>query len=73
MRHQKPYPQVDKQRRGLPQANPLGGINRGTVEKRLVQLIKWYVGLIFIRLERRKSEVTMACEIDSVQSAPLCL
>ena len=73
LRMRKPYPQVDEQRRRLPEAHPLHGIKECAVEQRLVQLVQGYVHLVFIWLKRRKKGVRDGPTVRKVQTSLLQL
>ena len=69
LRMRKPYPQVDKQRRWLPEAHPFRGISGCAVEQRLVQLVQGYVRLVFIWLKRRKKGVRDSPTVRKAQTS----
>ena len=73
LRMRKPYPQVDEQRRRLPEAHPFHGINGCAVEQRLVQLVQGYVRLVFIWLKRRKKGVRDGPTVRKIQTSLLQL
>ena len=73
LRMRKPYPQVDEQRRRLPEAHPFHGIKECAVEQRLVQLVQGYVHLVFIWLKRRKKGVRDSPTVRKVQTSLLQL
>ena len=69
LRMRKPYPQVDKQRRRLPEAHPFCGVDGCTVEQRLVQLVQGDVRLVFIWLERKEKGVRDGHAVRRVQTS----
>lgn len=69
LRMRKPYPQVDEQRRRLPEAHPFHGINGCAVEQRLVQLVQGYVRLVFIWLKRKEKGVRDGPAVRRVQTS----